>query len=247
MTRFHCLIVDDEPLARELLTDYVAQLPSLSLVGCCADALAGLRVLHTQPVDLLFTDVVMPQLSGFDLLRSLTKPPTLILTTAFADYALEGFEVGAIDYLLKPFSFPRFVRAVDRALGRPPAVEPDRAPIPTQAEFVFLKVDKLIVKVRIGEIHYGQAYGNYVKLFLTGERMLLVSETMGHLEKLLPAPQFMRIHKSYLIALEHITGYQPGAVRVGTRQLPIGDHYRKQFQDIIGDTYGNPSKPTINE
>ncbi len=234
MTRHSCLIVDDEPLARELLTGYVAQLPGLSLVGCCADALAGLRVLHTQPVDLLFTDVVMPQLSGLDLARSLTKPPALVLTTAFTEYALEGFEVGAVDYLLKPFSFPRFVRAVDRVLGRPLVADAVGAPVSTAAEFVFLKVDKTIRKVRLADMHYVQAYGNYVKVFLSGGRMLVVSETMGHLEKLLPVTQFTRIHKSYLVAIGHITSYQAGSLLVGTSRLPIGDYYRKQFQEALG-------------
>jgi DNA-binding LytR/AlgR family response regulator len=231
---YRCLVLDDEPLARELLSGYIQQLPSLSLVASCPDALTGLQVLHAEPVDLLFIDIKMPQLSGIDLVRTLTKPPALILTTAFPEYALEGFEVGAVDYLLKPFSFTRFVQAVHRVLDRARPIEASSPAVAPLTSCLFLKVDRKIVKVFLAEVLYWQAYGNYVKVFLQSGRTLLVSETLGHIEKLLPAAQFIRTHKSYVISLGDITEYRTGAVSIGAVSLPIGDMYRKQFLDAIG-------------
>ena len=231
---YRCLIVDDEPLARDLLSQFIGQLPSLSLVGSCADALAGMKVLHTKPVDILFTDIKMPQLSGIELIKSLTKPPRIVLTTAFSDYALDGFELGVIDYLVKPFSFTRFLRAVDRVLDRSlsaDSVSPVSVPV---SAFLFLKVDKKIVKVWLSDVLYGQAYGNYVKVYLRNGRMLPVTETMIQLEKLLPASQFVRIPKSYIVALADVTEYQTNTLYVGSVSIPIGDSYRRQFMEAIG-------------
>ncbi|MVM29394.1 response regulator [Spirosoma sp. HMF4905] len=230
---YRCLIVDDEPLARELLVQFIEQLPSLILVDNCADAFAGLKVLHTQPIDILFTDIKMPRLSGIELVKALTRPPRIILTTAYADFALDGFEVGAIDYLVKPFSFPRFIRAVDRALGRPPSVESDSQTLIQPPTFLFLKVDRNIVKVSLTDVLYWQAYGNYVRAYFRDGQTLLVTETMVHLEKLLPVNQFVRIHKSYIVALAGVTQYQTNSLSVGSVSIPIGDLYRKQFIEAI--------------
>ena len=225
-----CLIVDDEPLARDLLAQFIGQLPSLSLVASCPDALAALRVLHAEPIDLLFADIKMPQLSGIEMIKTLLKPPKIILTTAFSDYALDGFEVGAVDYLVKPFSFTRFLRAVDRVLDQTQATELAQQPTSAVPAFLFVKVDKRIVKVRLSEVRYWQAFGNYVKVFLHDGRMLLATETMTHLETLLPADQFIRVHKSYIVALPHVTEYQGNRLCLNTTTIPIGDLYRKSFQ-----------------
>ncbi len=231
---YRCLIIDDEPLARELLGTFVQRLPNLSLVASCADALAGLQVLHSTPVDLLFTDIKMPQLSGLDLVRALPSPPRLILTTAFAEYALEGFEIGAVDYLLKPFSFARFVQAVQRALDRNSPATPAPPSATAEPSCLFLKVDRKIVKVALADVRYWQAYGNYVKVFLRASRPLLVSETLGHLAQLLPVRQFVRIHKSYIVSLADIVEYQSDQVVIGQDSIPVGEVYRKQFLDAMG-------------
>ena len=231
---YRCLIVDDEPLARELLTQFVRQLPSLTLMDCCADAFAALQMLHTQPVDLLFIDIKMPQLSGLDLIKTLTSPPKIILTTAFSDYALEGFDVGAVDYLVKPFSFVRFLRAVDRAIDRGRLAEPAPAVGTSPSTCLFLKTDRKIVKVLLANVLYWQGYGNYVKVSQRDGRPLLVTETMTHLEKLLPGDQFVRIHKSYIVSLAAITEYQGSSLSIGPVSLPIGESYRKQFLAAIG-------------
>lgn len=231
---YRCLIIDDEPLARELLGTFVQRLPTLSLVASCEDALAGLQVLHSTPVDLLFTDIKMPQLSGLDLVRALPSPPKLILTTAFAEYALEGFEVGAVDYLLKPFSFARFVQAVQRALNRTSPITPAPPPATSEPSCLFLKIDRKIVKVALADVRYWQAYGNYVKVFLRAGRPLLVSETLGHLTQLLPISRFVRVHKSYIVSLADIVEYQSDQISIGQDTIPVGEVYRKQFLDAIG-------------
>ena len=231
---YRCLIVDDEPLARELLTQFIRQLPSLTLMDCCADAFAALQVLHGQPIDLLFIDIKMPQLSGLDLIKTLTSPPKIILTTAFSDYALEGFDVGVVDYLVKPFSFVRFLRAVDRAIDRGRLAEPAPAVGTSPSTCLFLKTDRKIVKVLLANVLYWQAYGNYAKVIQRDGRPLLVTETMTHLEKLLPGDQFVRIHKSYIVSLSGITEYQSSILSVGPVSLPIGESYRKQFLAAIG-------------
>lgn len=230
---YRCLIVDDEPLARELLGTFVQRLPNLSLVASCEDALAGLQVLHSTPVDLLFTDIKMPQLSGLDLVRTLPSPPRLILTTAFAEYALEGFEVGAVDYLLKPFSFARFVQAVQRVMDRTNTTTPTPPPTTAELSCLFLKVDRKIVKVVLADVRYWQAYGNYVKVFLRTGQPLLVSETLGHLTQLLPVSQFVRVHKSYIVSLADIIEYQSDQVVIGQNSIPVGEVYRNQFLNAI--------------
>ncbi len=231
---YRCLIVDDEPLARELLGTFVQRLPNLSLIASCEDALAGLQVLQSTPIDLLFTDIKMPQLSGLELVRALPSPPRLILTTAFAEYALEGFEVGAVDYLLKPFSFARFVQAVQRVLDRTSPTTPAPSPAITEPSCLFLKVDRKIVKVVLADVRYWQAYGNYVKAFLRAGRPLLVSETLGHLAQLLPVSQFVRVHKSYIVSLADVVEYQSDQVVIGQDNIPVGEVYRNQFLDAIG-------------
>jgi DNA-binding LytR/AlgR family response regulator len=234
---YRCLIVDDEPLARDLLIQYVGQLPSLSLVDSCADALTGLRVLHTERVDILFTDIKMPQLTGIQLVKALNHPPKVILTTAFSDYALEGFEIGAVDYLVKPFSFERFLRAVDRALDRGQASSTETDTYvkfrPAAPTFLFLKVDKQVLKVILADVLYWQAYGNFVKVFMQNGRVLVATETLTHLMSLLPTDQFVRVHKSYIVAIAEITSYQATTLCMGSTAIPIGDLYRKQFLETV--------------
>lgn len=230
---YRCLIVDDEPLARDLLVEFIGHLPSLSLVDSCADALAGLRVLHTQRIDLLFTDIKMPQLSGIQLVKALNRPPKIILTTAYSDYALDGFDIGAVDYLVKPFSFDRFLLAVDRALGPVSGAEALQRPAAASPTCLFLKVDKQIQKVTLTEVAYWQAYGNYVKVFLGDGRVLLATETLTHLMSLLPTDQFLRVHKSYIVALSQITTCQGNTLYLNTAVIPIGDLYRKQLLESL--------------
>jgi DNA-binding LytR/AlgR family response regulator len=230
---YRCLIIEDEPLARQVLAQYVTMIPSLTLVNSCQDALEGLRVLHAEPIDLLFLDIQMPQLSGLQLVQSLARPPKTILTTAFSEFALQGFDIGAVDYLLKPFSFERFLRAVNRAFAPLAVSTVEAAASPPETTYLFFKVDKKAVKVLLEEIVYLQAYGNYIKVFTRDGRMLVATETMSNLETLLPVRQFCRVHKSYIVALAEITEYSAQSLQLGKHLLPIGEIYRKRLIDLL--------------
>ncbi|KAA9327171.1 response regulator transcription factor [Hymenobacter busanensis] len=233
--KFRCLIVDDEPLAQEVLVKFIALVPSLSLVQKCDNALEALQVLHSEKIDVLFTDIKMPELSGLQLARSLSSAPKIILTTAFSEYALEGFDLGVTDYLMKPFSFERFLLAVNRAVGgKDPRDTAAPPPAPAaEPEFLFFKVDRRVVKVALADVLYLQGYGNYVKIHLRGARTLVATDKMTNVEKLLTGATFMRVHKSYIVALAHISEYDHASLAVEGVTLPIGDVYRKGFMETM--------------
>jgi DNA-binding LytR/AlgR family response regulator len=231
MTTCRCLIVDDEPLAQQVLRGFIALVPSLTLVRSCDNALEALQVLHTEKIDLVFLDIKMPELSGLQLARSLTQAPKIVLTTAFSEYALEGFDLGVTDYLMKPFSFERFLLAVNRAVG-----SKDAAPLPAEpapaAEFLFFKVDRRVVKVLLADIAYLQGYGNYIKVHLSGGKVIVVTDTMAGAEKIMPAT-FMRVHKSYLVALDKISEYDHASLTIAGQSLPVGEVYRRSFMEAM--------------
>ncbi len=241
-----CLLVDDEPLAHTVLRAYLDRLPGLATcAGSCYGAVEALTFLRTTPVDVLFLDVDMPGLTGLELLRALPQPPAVVLCTAHAAHALDAFDLGVADYLLKPIRFERFVKTINRlheahrpAVGGPlaaPAVLP--APLPTPlplpapaADSVFLKTDAGTERVRFADLHFVEGYGNFVKCHLASGRVLLTAETLRHMEGQLPAAQFVRIHKSYLVNLAAVERLSGNVLLVGARELPVGSTYR---QDVL--------------
>ncbi|WP_375448371.1 LytR/AlgR family response regulator transcription factor [uncultured Fibrella sp.] len=229
---YRCLLIDDEPLALDILERYVAQLPSLRMVKRCSDAFEALRVLHAEPVDLLFLDIKMPGYSGVQLIRSLPNPPPIILTTAYSEFAVESYELGVADYLLKPFSFDRFLKAVNRVMGTPPLREPPPVAGPGVAAFVFLKADRQIHKLDPSAIQYVEAYGNFVKVYLT-DQMLLASDRLTALEEVLVPHQFLRVHRSFLVALHRITRFTSTAVWIGKQEIPVGNLYRRTLTETL--------------
>ncbi len=219
-----CLIIDDEPLAREVLESYVEDLPSLELVASCTDAVEALDRLNQEPIDLLFLDINMPKLSGINFYKSLSVKPKVIFTTAYSDHAVEGFELEAVDYLLKPFSFERFVKAVNKVKINPPDNQ--------QADFIMLKVDKKTHKINFDQIQYFESIGDYVKLHLTDGKTLIISETLRKLEELLPKA-FLRVHKSYIIALEQLEYLEGNQAKIGETKIPIGQSYREKINMLL--------------
>lgn len=217
-----CLIVDDEPLARETLEKYISDIPSLVLNASCSNAFEAIEVLKKDSIDILFLDINMPKLSGISMLRSLEEKPQVIFTTAYSEYAVEGFELDAVDYLLKPFSFERFVKAVNKASDRI-----DKASqIATNGEsFIAIKADKKIFKVDLDEIQYIQALGDYIKVF-TDSQTLVSHQTLKSLEDELPAEGFIRIHKSYIVALKSILFLEGNQVKLGDQMIPIGASFK---------------------
>ncbi len=227
-----CLVVDDEPLARRVLTRHISALAWLELVGECGSAHQAAAYLHDHSVDVMFLDIKMPGLTGLEFLDTLARPPQVILTTAYSEYALAGYEYSVVDYLLKPISFERFATAVNK-LGPPAGHPPVAAATDTEPpNFVFLRADRVDHKVHFAEIKYLEGYGNYVKVHLE-RKTILVPATMARLEKSLPADQFLRVHKSYIVALDRVEQIRSRAMVVGAAEIPIGRSYRRSVSELL--------------
>lgn len=229
-----CLIVDDEPLARNLLADYVQKVPYLTMAGVCSSPLEALELLRKNPVELLFLDIQMPEITGLSLLKALQNKPLVILTTAYSEYALEGYDHDVVDYLLKPITFERFLRAVEKANQRiqvAPAASPQKASENVQP-FVFVKDGTKIVRIRWEDILYVEGLKDYVTIY-TRQQKVVSLQRLKALEEQLPADQFIRVHHSYIVALNAIDAVHRGEVQIGQVFIPISDTYRKAFKEFI--------------
>jgi len=225
----NCLIVEDEPLAATILEDYVRQVPYLRLTGRCADAMQALEALQEAPVDVLFLDIHLPGLKGLDFLRALQYPPQVILTTAYHEYALESYDLNAVDYLLKPIDFERFVKAVQK-LKRPTITAAATAPY---RQFQFFNVNKKMVRVWLDEIQYVESLKEYVRIFLPGGKSIMTKMQLGELEKSLEGFGFLRVHRSFIVALRHIEAFTATEVTVGGKEVPIGRQYKDETLDKL--------------
>jgi DNA-binding LytR/AlgR family response regulator len=229
-----CLIVEDEPLARNLLTEYVAKVPDLHLVEACASPLAALEILRRQHVDILFLDIQMPEITGISFLKVLQKKPYVILTTAYSQYALEGYELDVVDYLLKPITFERFLKAVDKVNQRmqaSPKVVIQNSAKPSE-DFVFVKDGTKLVRVNLSDILYVEGLKDYVTIHARGQKVITL-QRLKSLEEQLPADRFIRIHHSYIVAIHAIDAVHKGEVKIGNAILPISESYRKSFREFI--------------
>ncbi len=226
-----CLIVDDEPLAQNMLEKYVRQLDELTLVGKCDNAIQAIGKLQTEQIDLLLLDIQMPEINGLDMLRNLHHPPSVILTTAFSDYALLAFDLNVLDYLLKPISFERFARAINKAKHYGAAQQTNQQPMNTP--YIFLKADRKLHKIFLSDILFIEGLSNYLKVH-TPRQLLVVREKMCDMEALLPKSQFFRVHKSFIIAIQHIQYTEGNLIIMGKHQVPIGETYRQAFFKRIG-------------
>ncbi len=223
-----CLIVDDEPYARKLLEEFIEKLPELTLVGSAADALSARSILSKQKVDVLFLDIQMPDLTGIDFLKSTTHRPLVIFTTAFAEYALEGFELDAVDYLLKPFDFNRFLKAVNKITERLPSVgNRSEKEIVAERDFLFVKDGYKLVKVDLKLVHYIRGSREYVT-FVSDTSKVMSLLSLKDLEEDLPS-DFVRIHHSFIVRIDVIQSISKDEVTIGGESLPIGATYRKSF------------------
>ncbi|MBI3219268.1 MAG: response regulator transcription factor [Bacteroidetes bacterium] len=227
-----CLIVDDEPYARKLLEEFIQKLPELSLVGSAADALSARSILSKQKVDVLFLDIQMPDLTGIDFLKSTAHPPMVIFTTAFAEYALDGFELDAVDYLLKPFDFNRFLKAVNKVTERlASAVSQPEKEKHAERDFLFVKDGYKLVKVDLKSVLYIKGSREYVT-FVTGNMKVMSLLSLKDLEKDLPS-DFVRIHHSFIVRIDAIQSISHEEVSIGGESFPIGATYKKRFLDRI--------------
>ena len=231
--KINALIVDDEPLAQNVIKQYANKLPDLDIIGSCNDAICAHSFLQENSVDLLFLDINMPKLSGISFLKNLKNPPVVIFTTAYSEYALEGFELNALDYLKKPFSFERFCKAYYRAEELIKLKQSSSSKSDKKTEnFLFIKSDKKTIKVKFSDIIYIEGLGDYIKIHLA-DKKLVTNLSMKKIFSLLPENQFYRIHKSYIIALGKIDSIQGNMAITGNIKLPVGNSYRQDFMQLI--------------
>lgn len=232
MKNLQCIIADDEPIARQILENYIQAIPNLEIIASCKNAFEVLEILQTKTVDILFLDINMPKLSGLSLLKTIQQKPSVIITTAYPEYAIEGFELSVTDYLLKPFSLERFLQAVNK-VPQKEVSQPETTTIPKQEIplSIFVKSDKKIIKIDFDQINHIEAYGNYIKIFT--DTMILTPQTLTEFLEKLPN-HFIRIHKSCIInfnQLKLIDGNQ--VVLQNNTKLQIGKSYRKSVLDSI--------------
>lgn len=236
------IIVDDEPLAQDVLETYVEKIPDLNLVTKCSNAFEATKALKEHDIELMFLDIQMPQLTGIDFLKTLTKPPLVVFTTAYPNYAIEGFELNAIDYLLKPISVDRFMKAVNKAIEQIELQRKDDSSSKGGAadevgpDYFFVKADKKLVKVRFSDIIYIEGLKDYVIIRMEDSRVITL-QTMKSLEEKLPGDIFKRIHRSYICNVEKINAVVGNMIEVmekgKAKHLPIGKNYREELLELI--------------
>ncbi|HEX7845056.1 MAG TPA: LytTR family DNA-binding domain-containing protein [Chitinophagaceae bacterium] len=233
-----CIIVDDEPMARDVIRRYIQKIPTLKLMEEFGNAIDATIFLQEQPVDMIFLDVRMPQLSGTDFVRSLRNVPKIIFTTAHKEYAHEGFELDVIDYLLKPIRFDRFLRAVNKAFPQKQHEIETHGQIPNEenkpaTSFIYLRVDRKMIKVLLDDIVYIESDKDYVKVF-TEKGFIITRQTIASVEAMLSESQFIRIHRSYIVSLNKLRSFTAETVEIGNKELPIGKLYRNNFLKLQG-------------
>ena len=223
-----CIIIEDEELAQDVIKTHLAGSPALELVGVYRSAPEAARALNAQPVDVMFLDIRLPGMSGLNFLESLSAPPLVVLTTAYAEYALESYEFNVIDYLLKPISFDRFSKAVNKITDK--LAEENEA---AGADHIFIKANGKFCKVNFSEILYIEGMRDYLKIHMP-QQTLMTLLTMNEFERSLPKGRFIRIHKSYIAAVGHISAVYGNSVELGKETIPIGLNYREMVMNFIG-------------
>lgn len=230
-----CLIVDDEPPAREIIRRYIQEVPTLELAGECANALQAFALLQQQQIDLLFLDIRMPQINGNDFLKTLKNPPKVIFTTAYTEYALEGYELDVVDYLMKPIPFDRFLKAVNKAYQQ--AIVKHDSSASTAEEknesFVYFRADRKMVKVMLHDIRYIESMKDYVKVF-TRDSTIITKQSISSVEEMLPEREFVRVHRSYIVSLKHIKTFTSELIEIDKAEIPIGKLYRNGVLKVLG-------------
>ncbi len=226
-SKIKCIIVDDEPLAREGIESYVKQIDFLETVGIFDGALSAMTFLKENHVDLIFLDIQMPSINGLDFVQSLQNPPKIIFTTAFANHAIQGFELNAVDYLLKPIQFNRFLTAVNK-------IEKSfkNLIIDNQDEYFFIKTDKKFVKIKFDEILFIEGLKDYVKIHTTTVRHIALIN-MKNIQLQIPQNKFIRVHKSYIVAIDNIAAIEGNVIKIGLNEIPIGREHKEGIDDFI--------------
>ena len=231
MQHYKCLIVEDEPLAAEVLQDYIRQVPFLKLIKTCSDAIYAMETLKEEKIDLVFLDIHLPKLKGLDFIKSLTNPPHIIITSAYHEYALEGHELNVLDYLLKPIEFKRFLKAVNRLSAVQEHTE-DVSQKPSEREYLFFNVSKKKVKIFLDEILYIESLKEYIRV-CTRQKPIITKFQLGEIEEILSKNNFLRVHRSFIVAKDKIDAFTATDVEVSGKQLPIGRSYKDVVQTAL--------------
>src|SRR5688500_14240859 len=224
-----CLLIDDEPLALQILESHIDKISGLEIVGKPGNAVEAIDMLHRRTFDVMFLDIKMPKIIGTEFLRNLSHPPKVIFVTAYREYAVEGFELDAVDYMVKPVSFERFLKAIDRlkrVMGEHPLTETKHYSTNPDA-FVYLKAEKAMQKVLVNDISYIESFKDYVKLYFDNGKNLLVKQSIKAIENLLSEHNFIRVHRSYIVSISHISGYTNMTVKLSSTEIPIGRLYKQ--------------------
>ena len=244
--KINCLIVDDEPLALDVVESYIRRIDGLELVGRCENALQAFEILQNKQIDLLFLDIQMPKLDGIEFIKTLSHPPRVIFTTAYRDYAIDAFNLDAVDYLLKPIPFTRFLKAVSKAFQQLNLVN-QVTPVDTTGnnpaninkdlnlsgmEYIFVRADKKMVKVYLHDITYIESLKDYVIIHVPDKR-IVTKQKISYLEEKLPEEVFLRIHRSFLVSIPRIEAFSPNHVEIGGKELPIGRSYKNVVSKIL--------------
>ena len=238
--KIKCLVIDDELPAREILKNHISGVEALELCGTCSNAVEAISFLKDNRVDLLFLDIQMPHLLGTDFIRTLKNPPKIIFTTAFRKYAIEGFELDAVDYLLKPISFERFLKAVNKVL-QVDLQGNASAPIPTENQsesvppFLYFRANRKMVKVLFNDILYIEGLNDYIKI-ITTDKTIITKHLLSSLEEMLPSNEFVRIHKSFIIAITKIESFNADSVEIAKKEIPIGRLFKFNLNKILGSS-----------
>ncbi|MBN8879455.1 MAG: response regulator transcription factor [Sphingobacteriales bacterium] len=223
-----CIIVDDEPAAHYVLMSHIRYVSQLELVQQCYNAIEAINYLRQHPVDLMFLDINMPEISGMEMLKSLKNPPRTILTTAYSEYAMESYDHGVVDYLLKPINLPRFITATERYFELSVRKEPEKE----SQSFIMVKTGGVSTRIELDDILYAQSLGNFIRI-CTSQKTYIVSLTTSELEETLPDNQFLRIHKSFIVSLNKIHEYGKDTVTINDQKMPVGITYRQKLYERL--------------
>lgn len=227
-----CIAVDDEPISLEVMEDYIARTPNLELLNTFTDGYKAIEFMKENKVQLIFLDIQMPHINGLQLLKSLPEPPLAIFTTAYSNYAIEGFNLNAIDFLLKPFEYDRFLKAVNKA-GEYTNYK-ERPSEQVASSYIFVKSDYQIVKIDLSDISHIEGMDDYVKIF-TSKKMILSNITMKEILSKLPAPSFTRVHRSFIVSMAHIESVRNKRIKIGEKFIPVGDSFADSFYKLLGE------------
>lgn len=237
-----CLVVDDEPLALDIITDYIQKIPELTLSASTTNAIEGLGLVQQGAIDLVFLDIQMPELTGIQFLKIINGKCDVILTTAYPQYALEGYELNVTDYLLKPIAFDRFYKSVQKVISQKNNTHIRNVVAETPlssnkvGEFIFVKTEHKIQRIDYDDIYYIEGLKDYISIFTSQERIITL-QNMKRMEETLPEERFIRVHKSYIVALEKIESIERGRISLKEKLIPIGDTYKDSFFKRIGEKY----------